>query len=69
VDLVIRATVDGARLAFMAEDRVTDYLANGTLERVLEDWCLPSPGFFLYYPTRQQQPAAMTALVETLHQW
>jgi hypothetical protein len=41
LDLVIRAAVDGARLAFMAEDRVTDYQANGTLARVLEDWCPP----------------------------
>jgi DNA-binding transcriptional LysR family regulator len=66
VDLVVRAAVDGAGLAFMAEDRVLDHLANGSLERVLEDWCPPFPGFFLYYPSRRQQPAAMTALIETL---
>jgi DNA-binding transcriptional LysR family regulator len=66
LDLVIRAAVDGAGLAFMAEDRIADYLSNGSLERVLEDWCPPFPGFFLYYPSRRQQPAAMTALIETL---
>jgi DNA-binding transcriptional LysR family regulator len=33
---------------------------------VLEDWCPPFPGFFLYYPSRRQQPAALAALVETL---
>ena len=66
VDLVIRAAVDGAGLAFMAEDRITDYLSDGSLERVLEDWCPPFPGFFLFYPSRRQQPAAMTALIETL---
>jgi DNA-binding transcriptional LysR family regulator len=31
-----------------------------------EDWCPPFPGFFLYYPTRKQQPAALTALITTL---
>ncbi len=35
-------------------------------QRVVEDWCPPFPGFFLYYPSRRQQPAALTALIETL---
>jgi DNA-binding transcriptional LysR family regulator len=34
--------------------------------RVLEDWCPPFPGFFLYYPRQRQLPAALAALVETL---
>jgi DNA-binding transcriptional LysR family regulator len=66
VELVIQAAVDGAGLAFMAEDRAEPYLASGALERVLEDWSPPFPGFFLYYPSRRHQPAALTALVETL---
>jgi DNA-binding transcriptional LysR family regulator len=66
LDLVIRAAVDGAGLAFMAEERIAEFLNDGALERVLEDWCPPFPGFFLYYPSRRQQPAAMTALIETL---
>jgi hypothetical protein len=33
--------------------------------RVLEDWCRPFPGFFLYYPSRRQQPAARAALVDS----
>jgi hypothetical protein len=32
---------------------------------VLEDWCPPFAGFFLYYPSRRQQPAALSALIET----
>jgi hypothetical protein len=34
--------------------------------RVLEDWCSPFPGYFLYYPSRRRQPAALSALIETL---
>ena len=30
------------------------------------DWCPPFLGFFLYYPSRRQHPAALTALIETL---
>jgi DNA-binding transcriptional LysR family regulator len=36
------------------------------LVRVLEDWCPPFPGFFLYYPSRRQQPAALSGLIDTL---
>jgi DNA-binding transcriptional LysR family regulator len=34
--------------------------------RVLDDWCTPYPGFFLYYPSRRQQPAALAAIIDTL---
>ena len=64
LDLVIQAALDGAGLAWVAEDRVTRHLATGALARVLEDWCPPFPGFFLYYPSRKQQPAALAAVIE-----
>ena len=44
----------------------TGHLASGALVRVLEDWCAPFPGYFLYYPSRRQQPAALSALIDTL---
>jgi DNA-binding transcriptional LysR family regulator len=66
LDLVIRAAIDGVGLAFMAEDRAAPHLASGALVRVLEDWCPPFPGFFLYYPSRRQQPAALAALIDIL---
>ena len=65
LDLVIQAAIDGAGLAWVAEDRVAAHLASGTLVRVLEDWCPPFPGFFLYYPSRKQQPAALAAVIDT----
>ena len=66
LDLLIQAALDGAGLAWVAEDRITEHLASGALVRVLEDWCPPFPGFFLYYPSRRQRPAALTALIDTL---
>ena len=53
VDLVIQAALDGAGLAWVTEDRIAEHLESGALIRVLEDWCPPFPGFFLYYPTRK----------------
>jgi DNA-binding transcriptional LysR family regulator len=66
VELSIRAALDGVGLAFVDDDRVAAHLASGALVRVLEDWCQPFPGFFLYYPSRRQLPAALSALIDTL---
>ena len=61
---MISAALDGAGLAWVTEDRVTPYLASGQLVKVLEDWTPPFPGFFLYYPSRRQQPAALAAVID-----
>ena len=66
VEIVVRAAIDGIGLAFLGEDKVGQHLASGALIRVLEDWCQPFRGFFLYYPSRRQQPAALSALINTL---
>jgi DNA-binding transcriptional LysR family regulator len=66
VDVMIRAAIDGVGLAFVSEEDASPHLASGALLRVLEEWCPPFPGFFLYYPSRRQQPAALAALIETL---
>ena len=65
-DLMIRAAVDGLGLTFSFEEYVAPQIASGALVRVLDDWCPPFAGYFLYYPSRRQQPAALSALIETL---
>ena len=65
-DLMIAAAVSGLGLTFSFEEYVAPYLANGALVRVLEDWCPPFDGYYLYYPSRRQQPAALAALIETV---
>lgn len=64
--LVIQAVLAGAGLGLAYEDQVADYIAKGQLVRVLEDWTPPIPGFFIYYPSRRHQPAALSALVNSL---
>ena len=66
VETLIRAAIDGIGLAFVSDERVASELARGELVRVLDDWCQPFPGFFLYYPSRRQQPAALAALIHAL---
>jgi len=66
VQMLIRAAIDGVGLAFLDDERAAPHVATGALVRVLEDWCPPFPGFFLYYPIQRQLPAALSALIETL---
>ena len=65
-DLVIRAVMDGVGIGTAMEDTLTDLLAEGRLVQVLKDWCPSFPGYFLYYPSRRNQPGALAALIETL---
>jgi DNA-binding transcriptional LysR family regulator len=65
-NLMIRAATDGLGLTFSFEDYVAPQIASGSLVRVLEDWCPPFAGYFLYYPSRRQQSAALSALIDTL---
>lgn len=64
--VVIRAVLDGVGLAFLGEHHVAAEIASGKLVRVLQDWCPPFPGFFIYYPSRRQQAPALLALIDTL---
>jgi DNA-binding transcriptional LysR family regulator len=66
VELMLRAALDGVGLAFTDEAHVSPHLESGALIRVLEDWCPPFPGFFLYYPSQRQLPPALSALIDTL---
>lgn len=63
-DLLVEAALGGAGLAYVVEASVEDALADGRLVRVLDDWCQPFDGFFLYYPSHRQLSAAMRALID-----
>lgn len=65
-ELVLRAALDGVGFAFLPEHDVASHLAKGSLIQVLQDWCQPYPGFFLNYPSRRQQTAAMEAVISAL---
>ena len=65
-DLAIRAALDGVALARVPLHAVRAHLAAKTLVAVLEDWRPRSVGFYLYYPSRRQMPAALQALIAML---
>lgn len=64
--LRLHAVLAGFGLAYLPEDSVQAHLAEGSLIRVLEDWCAPFAGYHLYYPSRRQHTPAFALLVEAL---
>jgi DNA-binding transcriptional LysR family regulator len=65
-DLVIQAVLNGVGIGTAMEESLTDLIADGRLVQVLRDWCPSFPGYFLYYPSRRNQPAALAALIDSL---
>ena len=61
---MVEPALAGAGLAFVFEEQVAQHLETGRLVRALADWCPAYPGFFLYYPSRRQLPAALRAFVD-----
>lgn len=65
-ELMVLAALDGLGLAYVAESRVRAHLADKRLVRVLDAFCPPFPGLFLYYPSRAHLAPKLRALVEHL---
>ena len=65
-DLIEAAALDGHGIAYLFEHQLEDHLTNGRLVRLLEEWCPPFPGYYLYYPSRRQTPPALKALIKCL---
>ena len=65
-DLARQAALDGCGIAYLPEDHVLADVEGGLLERVLNDWTPPFPGYHLYYPSRRQQSPAFALLIEAL---
>lgn len=60
----LQAAREGLGLALVFAEYCQDDLARGTLESVLDEWCEPFDGPYLYYPERRLMPAALRAFVD-----
>ncbi|QNC81131.1 LysR family transcriptional regulator [Klebsiella quasipneumoniae] len=63
---VVGAALAGLGIAFLPEEEFGTHLQEGKLIRVLEDWCRPFPGYYLYYPSRKQPSPAFSLVVDAL---
>jgi DNA-binding transcriptional LysR family regulator len=62
-DFVREAAIAGLGLACLPEAAVEPHIARGALVRVLQSWCPPFPGFYLYHPGRHHTPPALRAMI------
>src|SRR5205809_3092991 len=63
---MLKAALAGFGLAYVPHDVAQPHVAEGRLNRVLEDWCAPYTGYHLYYPSRRQSSPAFNLLVDAL---
>jgi len=66
--LMREAALAGIGLTYLSEYDVEEAIAEGRLERVLEDWTPPFDRLCLYYPGRRHVPAALRALVDLIRE-
>jgi DNA-binding transcriptional LysR family regulator len=64
-----RLAVAGLGVTLAFREHVKDYIERGELVSVLEKFCVPFPGYYLYYPQRRQASRALRALIEHLQRW
>jgi DNA-binding transcriptional LysR family regulator len=64
--LGLRAAIDGLGIALTLETMGAPFLRAGQLVRVLEDWSPTFEGFYLYYPSHRQVPAALRAFIDMI---
>ena len=63
---IVTAALEGLGVAYLPEEEFAPYIEEGRLVRVLEGWCPPFPGYYLYYPSRRQPPPAFSIIVDAL---
>jgi DNA-binding transcriptional LysR family regulator len=62
--VMVRLARAGTGITFGVMDTFRSYFERGELIPLLEDFCPPFQGFYLYYPRNQRQPLKLKALVD-----
>jgi len=63
---IVLAALEGLGIAFLPEEEFAPHIDEGRLVRVLEDWCVPFEGYYLYYPSRRQPSPAFSLVLDAL---
>lgn len=66
-DLLLTAVLEGIGITYTMEEYVRPMIDEGRLVSLLDDFAPPpADGFFLFYPSRRQNSAALQAFIEFL---
>lgn len=65
-DVALGWALDGHGILLRSEWDLAKYLDSGRLQAVLPDYTLPSADLYVYYPSRQHQPAKVRAFIDFL---
>jgi DNA-binding transcriptional LysR family regulator len=68
-DMYLKSVYSGLGFWATFEGYVREAIKSGALISVLDDWCAPFPGPFLYYPSRRQPPPALAAFLTFVAAW
>jgi DNA-binding transcriptional LysR family regulator len=66
MELMAEAAASGMGIAYISDKSANPYLDRRALVVVLDDWCPPIPGLFLYYPGHRLVPPALRAFIDVL---
>jgi DNA-binding transcriptional LysR family regulator len=64
-----RLVTAGIGITMAYEAHVRDALARGDLVAVLEEFCAPFPGYYLYYPQYRHASRVLRALIDHIRVW
>jgi DNA-binding transcriptional LysR family regulator len=63
---MVDAAINGRGIAYIPENMASAAIADGRLVQVLDEWSPMFAGYHLYYPSRRQNSAAFTIIVNAL---
>lgn len=62
----VEAAMAGYGIAYVPENLAELAIADGHLVQILDDWCPMFTGYYLYYPSRRQNSAAFSLIMNAL---
>jgi len=67
-ELMLEAAAAGLGIAYVSDRSALPFIERGALVALLDDWCPPIPGLFLYYPGRRHVPPGLRAFMDVLRE-
>lgn len=67
--LMLRLALAGGGITFAPQETFRPYIENGQLVSMLDDFLPHFPGFYLYFPQRQNIAPKLRALIDHVRRW